>query len=45
MKRLFSFSILTCLLALFAVQALAADSPRQRFSLDYDWKFTLGDPA
>jgi beta-galactosidase len=45
MKRLFSFSILACLLALLAVQTLAADSPRQRFTMDYDWKFTLGDPA
>ena len=39
------FSILICLLALCAIPAHAADSPRQRFSMDYDWKFTLGDPA
>ena len=43
MKR--SFSFLVCLLALCAIQSRAADSPRQRFSMDYDWKFTLGDPA
>ena len=43
MKR--SFSFLICLLALCAIQTRAADSPRQRFSMDYGWKFTLGDPA
>ncbi len=29
--------------ALFAMQLSAADSPRERLSLDANWKFHLGD--
>jgi beta-galactosidase len=30
---------------ILSASAFAAESPRQRFSMDFGWKFTLGDPA
>jgi beta-galactosidase len=44
-KRWFSILLLGIVLLFHAARVPAADSPRQRFSLDFSWKFTLGDPA
>src|SRR5271169_1230647 len=44
-KRWLSILMLSIVLLFCAARVPAADSPRQRFTLDFGWKFTLGDPA
>jgi beta-galactosidase len=44
LKRLVSLLLVFGAIFLFAAQLFAADSPRQKYSLDFGWKFTLGDP-
>ena len=42
-----TLAVILSVVALFllSADAFAADSPRQRLSLDFGWKFMLGDPA
>jgi hypothetical protein len=37
--------ILGCFLAMAAAAALAAESARERISIDDNWRFTKGDPT
>ena len=38
-------SVIASVLLLFAANPFAADSPRQRLSMDFNWKFMHADSA